>query len=363
MVCHTEMREDLKGHNLTFTEIAKLVGENWQSLPPTEKEAYESQASSAKEKYQRDLVEYKKTPEWRKYAQYLQEFKENQAKPNPGSSRKTGTRVLKTRPSLQSPDANKRPKIEPARLRHGSTSSSAATGGNTSSGSGSASTRDSRSSSERMQGSEPPPTRQERVNSVVDATESHPSLAGDATMSYPIDESRLSPRTAGFDLNGGRDSSIRNMPLRDGGGIAMGGKGARQHLPSLSNMLDDGRRPNPPAPAADSNPYTRSGFVPEGAQPPVPDRLRVIPPAVRGPMLCHDESSTGGSGSGSSGSPVGGFGPSLGDGPLPIHALLSNRAVPQPAEPRNDQSSSPPFVNSGEPTLGGGAHNPRGYGS
>jgi hypothetical protein len=78
------MREDLKNHNLTFTEIAKLVGENWQSLPAAEKEAYEGQANTAKEKYHRDLAEYKKTPAYRKYALYLQEFKEKQAKQNQG---------------------------------------------------------------------------------------------------------------------------------------------------------------------------------------------------------------------------------------------------------------------------------------
>jgi hypothetical protein len=64
------------------TEIAKLVGENWQNLAAPEKEAYESQANAAKEKYHRDLLEYKKTPEYRKYAQYLQEFKEKQARQN-----------------------------------------------------------------------------------------------------------------------------------------------------------------------------------------------------------------------------------------------------------------------------------------
>lgn len=79
-----EMREDLKSQNLTFTEIAKLVGENWQSLDPAEKEAYESQANAAKEKYHRDLAEYKKTPEYKSYALYLQDFKEKQAKQNSG---------------------------------------------------------------------------------------------------------------------------------------------------------------------------------------------------------------------------------------------------------------------------------------
>lgn len=79
-----EMREDLKSQNLTFTEIAKLVGENWQSLAPAERETYESQANAAKEKYHRDLAEYKKTPEYRKYAHYLQDFKDKQAKQNQG---------------------------------------------------------------------------------------------------------------------------------------------------------------------------------------------------------------------------------------------------------------------------------------
>jgi hypothetical protein len=34
------MRGDLEGHNLTLTEIAKLVGENWRYLGYAEKEQY-----------------------------------------------------------------------------------------------------------------------------------------------------------------------------------------------------------------------------------------------------------------------------------------------------------------------------------
>lgn len=77
-----EMREDLKGRNLTFTEIAKLVGENWQSLTPQEKEPYETQAQQAKEAYNNHMAEYKKTPEYRQYNQYLQEFKLKHASSN-----------------------------------------------------------------------------------------------------------------------------------------------------------------------------------------------------------------------------------------------------------------------------------------
>lgn len=74
-----KMREDLKGQNLTFTEIAKLVGENWQGLSQAEKEPYERQAQAAKDKYNQDLAEYKKTLEYKKYLQYLQDFKAKHA--------------------------------------------------------------------------------------------------------------------------------------------------------------------------------------------------------------------------------------------------------------------------------------------
>ena len=73
------MREDLKGRNLTFTEMAKLVGENWQNLTRTEKEPFETQAQEAKEKYNRDLAEYKKTDNYRKYNEYLHDFRKRQA--------------------------------------------------------------------------------------------------------------------------------------------------------------------------------------------------------------------------------------------------------------------------------------------
>lgn len=70
------MRDDLKGRNLTFTEIAKLVGENWQNLSPEEKEPFETQAQTDKDKYNRDLGDYKKTSNYKKYMVYLQEFKQ-----------------------------------------------------------------------------------------------------------------------------------------------------------------------------------------------------------------------------------------------------------------------------------------------
>lgn len=71
-------REQLKGQNLSFTEIAKIVGENWQHVSKERRERFESQAQQAKDKYRRELAEYKKTPEHETYSQYLQDFKKRQ---------------------------------------------------------------------------------------------------------------------------------------------------------------------------------------------------------------------------------------------------------------------------------------------
>jgi hypothetical protein len=322
------MRDDLKHHNLTFTEIAKLVGENWQSLPPAEKEAYEGQANAAKEKYHRDLSEYKKTPQYRKYAQYLQEFKERQAKQNSGllQMRCSNIRLTNTDWFIDS----KRTKLEPARLRHGSSSSSATPA----SGSGSGSMRGSRSSSERMQGSEPPPARQERVNSIESTAESHQSLPGLGFHQHRIslDEPNFSPRTEHFEMKNGRDAP----PMQ------------QQSLPSLSDVLDDGRIGCLPiAPQPEGSPYL--AHSPHHHRRPLVDAQPAILPA-RVPVLRHEGSSSGSSGSGSSASSLG---RPLGDGPLPIHALLSNRP-PAPYE----QSPSPTFSNG----PNGSSHGPRGYG-
>lgn len=79
VIFSNKMREELKGRNLSFTEIAKLVGENWQNLVPQEKEPYEQQAFTAKERYNNELVEYKKTDIYREYSVYLADFKARQS--------------------------------------------------------------------------------------------------------------------------------------------------------------------------------------------------------------------------------------------------------------------------------------------
>ncbi|KAK8168058.1 hypothetical protein BKA80DRAFT_307881 [Phyllosticta citrichinensis] len=75
VIFSNQMRETLKGQELTFTEIAKLVGERWQTLSPNSREACERQAATAKERYYAELAEYKKTPEYTKYQEYLVQFR------------------------------------------------------------------------------------------------------------------------------------------------------------------------------------------------------------------------------------------------------------------------------------------------
>jgi hypothetical protein len=65
----------LKGKDLSFTEIAKTVGERWQVLAPDEKATYESRSQAMKDHYYAQLAEYKKTQEYLQYQDYLVDFK------------------------------------------------------------------------------------------------------------------------------------------------------------------------------------------------------------------------------------------------------------------------------------------------
>ena len=69
------MREAMKSKELSFSDMAKLVGERWQELTPAEKEPCERKAQAMKEAYHVKLAEYKKTPEYTSYQQYLVDFR------------------------------------------------------------------------------------------------------------------------------------------------------------------------------------------------------------------------------------------------------------------------------------------------
>ncbi|KAG0124398.1 hypothetical protein HOY82DRAFT_182721 [Tuber indicum] len=94
------VRDELKGQNLSFTDIAKLVGEKWKVLDPENKESYEHEASIAKEKYNSELLEYKKTDSYKEYIQYLSDFKSKASKEGREGSEQA--EANRKRPKLES---------------------------------------------------------------------------------------------------------------------------------------------------------------------------------------------------------------------------------------------------------------------
>ena len=82
VIFSNKVREEVKEQNLSFTKIAKLVGDRWQKLDPTGKEPYEAQANAAKERYNIQLSAYKKTDASKEYAQYLADFKAKHGGPS-----------------------------------------------------------------------------------------------------------------------------------------------------------------------------------------------------------------------------------------------------------------------------------------
>ncbi|KAL9020462.1 MAG: hypothetical protein Q9185_002337 [Variospora sp. 1 TL-2023] len=75
LIDHEEVREDLKSENLSFTEMAKRVGEMWQALASEEREPFEAQAGSAKEEYLAEMAQYRLSSNYKAYAEYLADFK------------------------------------------------------------------------------------------------------------------------------------------------------------------------------------------------------------------------------------------------------------------------------------------------
>lgn len=223
VIFSNKMREDLKGRNLSFTEIAKLVGENWQNLSPGEKEPYEQQAFSAKERYNNELAEYKKTNQYKEYSQYLADFKARQS----------------NQQQVSDLDAAKRPKLE----AHQSTASS----GTASSGAS-------------VHGD--PPTGRMRVESSASNTsqwptnESQPSpqLTGLKKLSVGAANSQSSPSTTSPTvLPGYRDSIFsgvnQTLAWRDGHRDDNGISG--QQLPRITNPADARRSSYTGPPVAD----------------------------------------------------------------------------------------------------------------
>ncbi|KAF2405511.1 hypothetical protein EJ06DRAFT_28612 [Trichodelitschia bisporula] len=100
VIFSNQVREELRGQELSFAEIAKLVGERWQVLSADEREACERQAAAAKEKYYAELAEYKKTVQYSQYQEYLAQFKAKHAAPR--TEGKRSRLEMETTPSTRS---------------------------------------------------------------------------------------------------------------------------------------------------------------------------------------------------------------------------------------------------------------------
>lgn len=248
-------------------------------------------------------------------------------------------------------ESSKRPKLEPGRLRHESSSSSIPGGPHSTGSNG--------SGSERLQGSEPPPTRKERVNSSASMASSHYSSNGLPHLSQrnSLDDSVTSP-LIGHMESSPRSHYPRNQPPPLWKEASKPDGTGRQPLPPLSDMLDDGKM----AGLRMSTPSDSSfgpGFV-------AANHPRGVPMHSNGrvPYLRHEPSSTGSSGSSGSVSSVSSFARTPGEGPVPIYALLADRSTTAPS-----QASTPPssagMASPTEPSKGSymGTPGPRGYGN
>ncbi|KAI1827957.1 hypothetical protein F4861DRAFT_535392 [Xylaria intraflava] len=299
-----KMRDDLKGQNLTFTEIAKLVGENWQNLDPTEKEPYERQANDTKGKYNHELNKYKKTDSYRKYNEYLQEFRKRQGV------------------QTQEKDVAKRLRTDVESTRSSSTSrASIGPGGTSSTG----------SCSESHNGSEPPPSRQHRLGSMA-------SLS--AGIGH-VDDSLTSPRSLtheeahhgrerGLSSHRSRDASVHHGTVGLDDGQCLSGDTLSNNIPWVD--------PKGAPPNTTQLPEADLVGIRLGPIPHTRDSLRASESSVsvsQSSCLKQEQSLYG-----NMPSPTSHLHRTPNDGALPIHALLSRA-----------ESPAPPFIPTRPPIL------------
>jgi hypothetical protein len=93
-----DVRQEVQSQNLSFTEIAKLVGNRWQRLDRYVKNRYEVKAAQKKERYNVQLSDYQKTGSYAAYQAYLTDFKakqDNKAERNKDPSPPPSREILK----------------------------------------------------------------------------------------------------------------------------------------------------------------------------------------------------------------------------------------------------------------------------
>ncbi|EGG08294.1 uncharacterized protein MELLADRAFT_85039 [Melampsora larici-populina 98AG31] len=101
-----QVREELKGQQISFTEIARLVGDRWKNLCPRLKDSIINRAAEAKNVWSLQMDQYKKTPEYVNYQVYVKEFKANNGKSKssnrPSSSGNQPTNSSNPKPKINS---------------------------------------------------------------------------------------------------------------------------------------------------------------------------------------------------------------------------------------------------------------------
>lgn len=68
----SDVRAEVKEHNLSFSELARVTGERWKTLPNYEKERYERSAIQKKDEYAIAKAEYEQTAEYRVMMRFIQ---------------------------------------------------------------------------------------------------------------------------------------------------------------------------------------------------------------------------------------------------------------------------------------------------
>lgn len=335
------MREELKGRNLSFTEIAKLVGENWQNLATGEKEPFESQAQAIKDKYLSNLAGYKKTPEFRKYQAYLHEFRVKHASPSQGAYPCLSAPFVfplswpcLTPPGFTDKDVSKRLRLAESGSQGRGSPGATPTRRTSRSGSGAESRR----------GSEPPASRQ-RVGSTVSTSDSQYTEALTPSTSVSPDESANTPvmvkverqpsdGSQTFDTNQ-RDLPVLSGPRHphQGDDRGMEQLSMQRQLPSLFDVFDGRGLPGGIRPSHEASTFRFHGAHVGSQGLPMGHNGGDARPA---PLKSEQQPFAGNLHSY----------PAFGhphprtcvEGPLPIHALLASKPEPtfeprQPAHP------------------------------
>lgn len=310
---------------MTFTEIAKLVGENWQSLTQAEKEPFERQAQEAKEQYNHDLAEYKQTAGYKKYLQYLQDFKVKHANSE-------GQCVVHHRcwffmglgltPLIEKDNNNKRVRLSDPNatetngvLNHVGSISRVGSIGEPNGGTSGA---------------------RQRIGSIVSTSEScyAPSMLSGSMRTPTEESSAFSPNGGYFDRQehspsfSPKDGSVppTMAPIRRDPSYVDGHRSdslaPSRHLPSLSDMFDGRQMPNGLSYSSDQQLGPNPVMLPRGYQTASPAHTPSTCGSESRPPSLKKEMSSGGSLS--SGSSYSSYPRTPIESTLPIHALLTN---------------------------------------